>query len=420
MELLKALEQHLSLPDDSETIRKQKVVAMVAGITGLISATGLTIINLAIRLDSVAWLYGLTALFMCLVVVAYYLWPRYYIRWVFFTAVFVTINPWAAHLATGGFRSGLYPANWSLFGPFAAVILIGPRRALAIIALLIVTAVTAGFLEPYVSDLVPDLNDPLRVSIGLFNLIMPALMIFISGLYLFRALELEQNRADALLLNILPRQIARRLKQDNSTIAEYHETITVLFADIVDFTRLSSSADPAEVVGVLNAVFSDFDDLADHYQLEKIKTIGDAYMVVGGLPNSQLNHVNHVQAVMSFAIDILQSARAHQAWNGEPIYLRVGIHTGPAVGGVIGHRKFIYDLWGDTVNTASRMEAYGLTNTIQVTAAVKEKLADQYCFEARGPIDIKGKGAMMTYLLRLDERGHPLIPASDPSGQVAG
>jgi adenylate cyclase len=403
--LLRELQQHLHVPGDNDTVRKQKAVAMLAGITGMVCAIGLTIINLVIQLDRIALFYSLIALFMLLVILALYHWPRHYVKLVFVSAIFVTLNPWAIHLLSGGFQSGLNPAMWSLFGPFAAVILIGPRPAVVVIVALIASALSAGLLEPRVAGLVPELSDALRVSIGLFNIITPALMIFISGLYLFHALENERKRADTLLLNILPEPIAARLKQDSITIAEYHETITVLFADIVNFTRLSDGADPTTVVGFLNDLFSEFDDLADRYHLEKIKTIGDAYMVVGGLPHPL---ADHVAAVTAFAVDILRTARNFPAWNGEAVALRIGIHTGPAVAGVIGHRKFIYDLWGDTVNIASRMESSGLINAIQVTGEVRQQLAGRYCFEPRGPIAIKGKGTLMTYLLCLDEGGNPL------------
>jgi adenylate cyclase len=403
--LLRALQKHLYVPGDNDTVRKQKVVAMLAGITGMVCAIGLTIINLVIQLDRIALLYSVTALYMILVILALYYFPRHYVKLIFITAIFVTLNPWATHLISGGFQSGLNPAMWSLFGPFAAVILIGPRRAVIVIIVLIVCALSAGLLEPQVAGLVPELSDAIRVSIGLFNIITPALMIFISGLYLFHALENERKRADNLLLNILPEPIAARLKQGSTNIAEYHESITVLFADIVNFTRLSDGADPTTVVGYLNDLFSEFDDLADRYHLEKIKTIGDAYMVAGGLPASL---TDHVAAVAAFAVDILRITKNFPTWDGEVVDLRIGIHTGPAVAGVIGHRKFIYDLWGDTVNIASRMESSGLNNSIQVTGEVRQQLAGRYCFEPRGPIAIKGKGTLMTYLLCLDEAGNPL------------
>jgi class 3 adenylate cyclase len=160
---------------------------------------------------------------------------------------------------------------------------------------------------------------------------------------------------------------------------------------------MSSNVDPVEVVGKLNEIFSDFDDITAQHGLEKIKTIGDAYMVAGGLPEPR---EHHCQAVAAFALDMVATIERHKSWTGEPMRIRVGINTGPVVAAVIGQQKFIYVLWGDAVNVASRMESNGLSNEIQVTQAVKDKLAGLYEFEERGPIHVKGKGEMVTYLLR--------------------
>jgi adenylate cyclase len=215
-------------------------------------------------------------------------------------------------------------------------------------------------------------------------------------LFLFRQLDNARRRADDLLLNILPAPITERLKAAPVTIADGFDEATVLFADIVDFTTMSAKADPIEVVGKLNEVFSEFDELAQSHGLEKIKTIGDAYMVAAGLPD---HRPDHVEAMVDFARVMLAAANRHTSWSGESIRLRVGINTGPVVAGVIGRHKFIYDLWGDAVNVASRMESNGLANQIQVTQAVRDRLDGRYTFEPRGPVEIKGKGLMMTYIL---------------------
>jgi adenylate cyclase len=173
--------------------------------------------------------------------------------------------------------------------------------------------------------------------------------------------------------------------------------VTILFADIVDFTAMSSGVDPEQVVAKLNEIFSDFDRLAARHDLEKIKTIGDANMVAGGLPEPT---VDHCQAVIAFAFDVLDTMERHASWTGEPMRIRIGINSGPVVAGVIGEQKFIYDLWGDAVNVASRMEAYGVAGEIQVTQEVRDKLEGRYNFEERGQIEVKGKGPMTTFLLR--------------------
>ncbi len=209
-------------------------------------------------------------------------------------------------------------------------------------------------------------------------------------------LEIEQERSERLLLNILPAPIAEQLKDGHQVVADTFSSVTVLFADIVDFTPLSSQLRPNELVALLNNIFSTFDTLAERYGLEKIKTIGDAYMVVGGLPTPR---EDHTEAVASMAL-AMQEAITHFNRNNErPFEMRIGIDTGPVVAGVIGTKKFAYDLWGDTVNTASRMESHGLPGAIQVTVNTYEKLQHAFNFKLRGPIEVKGKGTTQAYIL---------------------
>ncbi|NJN87671.1 MAG: adenylate/guanylate cyclase domain-containing protein [Leptolyngbyaceae cyanobacterium SL_7_1] len=211
------------------------------------------------------------------------------------------------------------------------------------------------------------------------------------------ALESEQRKSERLLLNILPEAVAQQLKQEQRTIAEHFPEVTVLFADIVGFTQLSTGVPPEEMVQLLNHIFSTFDHLAERHQLEKIKTIGDAYMVVGGLP---IERHDHVEAIADMALDMQQAIAQFNRQSHQSFSMRMGIHTGPVVAGVIGVKKFIYDLWGDTVNVASRMESHGIAGEIQVTTEVFNRLNPHYEFEERGAIAVKGKGDMTTYLLR--------------------
>ncbi len=209
-------------------------------------------------------------------------------------------------------------------------------------------------------------------------------------------LALEQQKSERLLLNILPASIADRLKERTSVIADHFESTTVLFADIVGFTALAEQISPTEIVGRLNRVFCAFDDLADRYGLEKIKTIGDAYMVAGGFPDQRDGHANDVSAM---ALDMLTAIEACKMNGESALSIRVGIHTGPAVAGVIGVKKFVYDVWGDTVNTASRMESSGLPGRVQLSEQTAALLAPEFQIEKRGEVEIKGKGRMTTYWL---------------------
>jgi class 3 adenylate cyclase len=211
-----------------------------------------------------------------------------------------------------------------------------------------------------------------------------------------RALALEQERSERLLLNVLPAPIAARLKQREEVIADRFADVTVLFADLVDFTPRAERIAPEQVVAVLNELFSVFDQLAQRHGLEKIKTIGDAYMVAAGLPEPR---PDHAQAVADMALAIRDEVARRSDPSGQPLQVRIGIDTGPVVAGVLGTSKFSYDLWGDTVNTASRMESYGVAGCIQVTARTYQRLKDGYRFQRRGPIQVKGKGELVTYLL---------------------
>ena len=224
------------------------------------------------------------------------------------------------------------------------------------------------------------------------------------------ALKFQKEQTERLLLNILPKPIAERLQEKPQVIADSFSDVSVLFADLVGFTDFSSSQTPTKLVEILNQIFSKFDQLSEEHGLEKIKTIGDAYMVVGGLPTYRPEHVD---AIAQMALDMQESLVSLNDKMGENFRLRIGINIGPVVAGVIGLTKFIYDLWGDTVNVASRMESSGLPGEIQVTSAVYDRLKDQFIFEKRGEVQIKGKGTMTTYLL-LSRNNHQAEPILVP------
>ncbi len=213
---------------------------------------------------------------------------------------------------------------------------------------------------------------------------------------LLETTKFQKEQIEELLLNILPKPIAERLQDGQSIIADSFSDVSVLFADLVGFTNFASQKSAAETVKVLNQIFSEFDQLSLQHGLEKIKTIGDAYMVVGGLPEPQ---ENHAEAIAQMALDMQASVTRFNAKNNYSFSLRIGINIGGVVAGVIGLTKFSYDLWGDTVNVAHRMESNGISGKIQVTAAVYERLKDKFSFKVRGAIEIKGKGEMIVYLL---------------------
>ena len=229
-----------------------------------------------------------------------------------------------------------------------------------------------------------------RIEITFFFVGIAALLLVI--IFIAR----ERKRSESLLLNILPEKIAERLKRKEHPIADYFDHASILFIDMAGFTLFSDGRDPKEIVNMLNTVFTRFDAIAEKYGLEKIKTIGDCYMAVSGLPN--LNP-HHAEAAAKMALEVKNDMRGYTAKDGTPIAFRIGLDCGPVVAGVIGRRKFIYDLWGDTVNTASRMESTGLAGEIHCSDRFKNKLEGKHTFESRGVTEIKGKGMMETWLI---------------------
>ena len=313
------------------------------------------------------------------------------------------VRPMLLQASLGGFRPSSAVALWSFTAPLGALLLFdGARRATQWFLAFIVGIVVLGALE---SQLHAEGHVPAAIVVAFFVLnvlgvsatIYLVLRYFISERQrILGALRFEQERSERLLLNVLPASIAARLKQAPTVIADAHEDVTVLFADIVGFTGFADSRSATEVVDVLNRLFCAFDELVDRRGVEKIKTIGDAYMVVAGLPTP---HAGHGDAIAALALEMCREVARFRDETGIELEIRVGMDSGPAVAGVIGRRKFTYDVWGSTVNMASRMETHGVPGGIQVTQRVYEQLRDRYDFDERGLIDVKGKGPTMTYVL---------------------
>jgi adenylate cyclase len=285
----------------------------------------------------------------------------------------------------------------------AVLLLFGTKRlaaSAAMGALMVGVFCYVEFLVPARSILPEEFTTPTKVAC----VIGSAALVFGAIYYALRlgedaeaALEQEYERSETLLLNLMPRSIAKRLKnKPTEIIADHFDAVTILFADIVDFTPRATKLSPRDLVKFLNRVFSEFDRLAEIRGLEKIKTIGDAYMVAGGMPEIM---TGHAEAVAELALDMIEAMEKLGRELNDPLTVRIGIHTGPAVAGVIGTRKLFYDVWGDTVNTASRMESHGSSGMIQVTEDVRKVLGDQYVFESRGVVDVKGKGEMNLFYL---------------------
>jgi len=311
------------------------------------------------------------------------------------------VLPFLLHGSLGGFVASSGVALWALVTPLGALILVGPRGALGWFAAYSVLLVAAWAIDPGLAREPAELPEAVRRAFFVLNVAGVSVTAYFLLQYFVRqrnrameALDREHARSERLLLNVLPPPIAERLK-DEETIADRFEHATVLFADVVGFTPFAESLPPEEVVGVLDELFSAFDRLAEEHGLEKIKTIGDAYMVAAGVPVAR---DDHLEAVVEMAVSMLAHVDAVRS-GGTALHLRIGIDTGPVVAGVIGRSRFIYDVWGDTVNTASRMEHHGVPGRIQVTSRVADALRDSYAFEPRGSIEVKGKGPMEAWLL---------------------
>jgi len=213
-------------------------------------------------------------------------------------------------------------------------------------------------------------------------------------------LRLEQEKSENLLLNILPKEIAAILKNENRVIADHYPGASVLFADMVNFTPMSAEMSPTAMVELLNEIFSHFDSLVEKYDLEKIRTIGDSYMVAAGVPRPRLDHA---QALAHLALDMCAFIKSRTFKASRPVDFRIGINSGPVIAGVIGRKKFVYDVWGDAVNLASRMESHGAGGAIQITEATYQLIKDEFKCEPRGTIAVKGKGEMNVWYI-IDEK----------------
>ncbi len=396
MRLFRALEKRLRTIADDDTYIRQLLISYVPAIFTTLFGLVWTILFFAAGLPLLGRILAAYSLVCLLATVLAMTRPRLGPVAIVSLALAGIVSNLLAHLTVGGFAAGIWFLLWVVILPLSVYLSGARRQGVLVLAVALLAVVAAVVLDPRL-DAPPALPEWLLLIHNGFVLSASVLILFLWGVTVIQQLDVARRRADALLLNVLPAPVADRLKHDTSTIADGFDEVTVLFADIVNFTTMSADTDPVDVVNFLNDLFSQFDDLVEARGLEKIKTIGDAYMVAAGLPTPR---PDHCEAVVAFGLDMLDVIKRCKAWHGQTVHMRIGVNTGPVVAGVIGRRKFIYDLWGDTVNTASRMESNGLVDVIQVTQVVRDRLAGKYVFEERLPITIKGKGEMVTYVLR--------------------
>jgi adenylate cyclase len=399
-------------PDDPEELKIRKTVLVFA--MGLMTAAPMFWLSLywAMGLQLSATLplgYQIVSVTTLLI----YAWNGRYNQFCISQLLLFLFFPVAAQLSIGNFISASGVVLWGILAPVVAVMALGGRQSIPWFVAFITMLGMCGYLDfelgvtrtrPYV---------PVETSSLFFMLNFAAISSMVYFLLRYSAMEkqryrdqlietnkllrIEQEKSERLLLNILPGPVAERLKQNDATIADGFADVTVMFADIVNFTSLAEGMSPSQIFSMLNRVFSSFDALAEKHGLEKIKTIGDAYMVAGGLNES--DGFDYTRAIADMALDMRRALADGLEVDGVHLEVRMGIGTGPIVGGVVGKKKFIYDLWGDTVNLASRITTEGVPGMIQVDVTTWKRLRNHFEFHEPQTIYLKGKGETVVYRL---------------------
>jgi guanylate cyclase len=309
----------------------------------------------------------------------------------------ILVTPALGMVMLGGLDESSSVILWSLLAPLGAVAFDRPGRAWPWFAAFVATILLALALSEVVRPNGADLPSGFVRTFDVLNIVVVSLVAMLLLVTFARGRDVAQARVEALLLNVLPAEVAQRLQSDPNSIADHFDDASILFADVVDFTPLSSRLDARQVVDLLDRLFTSFDELVDRHDVEKIKTIGDCYMVAAGVPRQRPDHAH---ALAALALEMRECAmNCLPEGAGHDLQLRIGISSGPVVAGVIGRRRFLYDLWGDTVNMASRMESHGTPDAIQITRSTWEHLRDDFVAEPLGLVDVKGKGAVETWRL---------------------
>jgi guanylate cyclase len=402
--------------DDELRFRKSLLVLVCLLILPIALAWGAIYLALGAQAGLIAWLYFLVSA-AAIAIFSHTRDTQWLLR---VELLALLLAPTISMAFVGGFVASGAVGLWGILAPLGALVFNGARSGVRWFIAFVAVFLVSGI----VGELTSGGRSPLPTW---FQSTMIALNVTVAGAVVFgllatfarqreealAALRVEQDRAENLLLNILPRSIAERLKADSATIADQFAAASILFADIVDFTPLSDQLQPAEVVGLLDDLFTHFDLLAERYGVEKIKTIGDCYMVAAGVPTPR---TDHAQVIARMALDMREAMRSEHGVGHLGLEVRIGVNSGPVVAGVIGRKRFLYDLWGDAVNIASRMETSGTPGQIQVTGATYELLRDEFELEPRGTVPIKGKGDVETWYLVGRRPGSPIDAATAAPG----
>jgi guanylate cyclase len=398
--------------DSEDTARTKRLLTGALWVS--VVTTAISVYQMVVVLD--APIAGLTISFAwvgsAVALLAMWRWPSTYpgvMHLVVMVSLFVSamlIIIFGGQLASGA------NSVWGLLGLIGGVVVFADWRATVWLVVYVISSIFATFIAARIEPL-ESLEQP--EYLASFNLLVVVLFIYWVVFYYVRQRALLLEKSDSLLRNVLPDDIAKRLKSSPTTIAEGFESASILFADVAGFTPMSAGLTPLELVSLLDELFTDMDGMVEKRGLEKIKTIGDAYMVAAGVPQPR---EDHAIAVSDLALEMRDHV-ASKRFNGMEVRLRIGINSGPVVAGIIGRKKFSYDLWGDAVNTASRMESFGSPGAIQITEGTLRLVEDVFVCEPKGWIEVKGKGPMPVWHLtgrRVDSLGHQVSPIEEGHG----
>ena len=381
-------------PNDDDDIRLQKSLLVICAFPFMFAGFAWGLMYMLFNeplAAAIPFSYGIISLLS----IIYFGQTRQYHFFRFSQLTLILLLPFLLMVALGGFINGSAVVLWALICPLGAMLFDKPHQAPRWFLAFLGLVVLSGFLQPYVRP-ANNLSSALVIFFFVINLIGVGSLVFMMVFYFVGQKNAFQEKSETLLLNILPKEIAAILKNESRTIADHYNEASVLFADMVGFTPLSAQLPPVEMVELLNEVFSFFDSLLDKYGVEKIRTIGDSYMVASGLPRGR---PDHAQALAHMALEMRDYIATHTFRNGQCVSFRIGINSGSMIAGVIGRRKFVYDVWGDAVNIASRMESHGLGGAVQITQTTYELIKDEFVCEPRGTVNVKGKGEMEVWLV---------------------
>ncbi|APG09696.1 hypothetical protein BKD09_15260 [Bradyrhizobium japonicum] len=372
---------------DSDDVALQKMILVGVVLTSAVAAALWGLVYITVGARNAGVIPAAYSVMSLANTVLFSMFRRYQV-YRFTQLTLILLLPWLMTISLGGFHNSSAVILWSTLCPLGALVVHDLRAASRWFWAFLILIASTAFLQSFGDSAA--LPSSMITFFYVLNIGCVLSLVFAMLYYFVDKKNRLQERSEMLLLNILPIEISNILKAEQRTIADQYDEASILFADVVQFTPLARSMSPMELVGLLDEVFMCFDLLVEKYQLEKIKTIGDCYMVVAGVPRPRADHAH---ALARLALD-MQACVAQRQFRGKRLTFRIGMNSGPVVAGIIGRKKFIYDLWGDAVNMASRMESYGQSEAIQITHATYELIKHDFVCETRGTIDVKGSGEM--------------------------